>query len=67
MTRENMGLDYMNTNHEWLIEMAERENGCCVSVGGLYVKLARMGIESLPPEEQSEEPKPVTPDAAHTS
>ena len=56
----------MSTNLEWLREMAERENGCCVSVGGLYIKLARMGLKAPPPQEQPKEPAPVTPAATHT-
>jgi HTH-type transcriptional regulator, competence development regulator len=31
----------MSTNKEWLLKRAAEENGNCVSVGGLYVRIAR--------------------------
>ena len=31
----------MSTDKEWLLKRAAEEDGCCVSVGGLYVRLAR--------------------------
>ena len=58
----------MNSDPKWIIEMAERENGCIVSVGGLIRLLAKVDIEPpAKPPEQPEDPKPLTPDATHTS
>src|SRR5258708_5945129 len=31
----------MSTDKEWLLRRAAEEDGCCVSVGGLYVRIAR--------------------------
>jgi HTH-type transcriptional regulator, competence development regulator len=31
----------MSTNKEWLLKRAAEENGCCVSVGGLYMRIVR--------------------------
>ena len=57
----------MTADPKWIIEMAERENGCIVSVGGLVLMLAKVDFEPRVPSKHTEEPKPVTPDVAHTS
>ena len=56
----------MTADPKWIIEMAERENGCIVSVGGLVLKLAKIDFDPPTPPAQPEEPRPITPAATHT-
>ena len=60
-------MNEMDNDSKWIIEMAERENGCIVSVGGLVLKLAKIDFDPPAPKAQPEEPKPLTPAATHTS
>ena len=60
-------MNEMDDDSKWIIEMAERENGCIVSVGGLVLKLAKIDFDPPAPNAQPKEPKPLTPDAAHTT
>ncbi len=35
----------LNISKEWLLKMAEKEAGCCISVGGLYMRQEKHGYE----------------------